>query len=235
MTSKNRVDVLRVLQDESYATRLSDKQWEELAANPLLYDLTADEPELLQALYHRTGRQFPGSTGSGANPSLAVEKFSTIGTRQPRIQGVAIVGGTGRYLEHVVLPDMLYMKVLRSPHPHARVKKIDSNTSGGPPPIYIFPEEVYQAGTPVAMLAAEKQSIADQAIRLIEVEYENLPASIDLIEATRPTTAKQWNSQLDGTILAKPNPFVRGKGADALSEADVVVESTTYHPFFQHV
>src|SRR5574341_1563322 len=200
MTSKNRVDVLRVLQDESYATRLSDKQWEELAANPLLYDLTADEPELLQALYHRTGRQFPGSTGSGANPSLAVEKFSTIGTRQPRIQGVAIVGGTGRYLEHVVLPDMLYMKVLRSPHPHARVKKIDSskaekytgvvavlhrfnapkeyldsNTSGGPPTIYIFPEEVYQVGTPVAMVAAEKESIADQAIRLIEVEYENLP------------------------------------------------------------
>ncbi len=260
MTTKNRVDVMRVLQDESYATRLSDKQWEELAANPLLYDLTADEPELLQALYRRTGRQFPGSNGSGANPSLTAEKFSTIGTRQPRIHGVAIVGGTGRYLEHIVLPDMLYMKALRSPHPHAKIRKIDSskaekyagvvavlhrfnapkeyldsNTSGGPPAIYIFPEEVYQVGTPVAIVAAEKESVADQAIRLIEVEYENLPASIDLIEATRPTTAKQWDSQLDGTILAKPNPFVRGKGADALNEADVVVESTTYHPFFQHV
>ncbi len=259
MATKSSVDVSRTLHDEQYASKLTSEQWDELARNPMLLDITSDEPELLAALNAKMGKTTPAGNGS-PNPTLAVGDFAVLGKDTARVHGIGVVGGTGRYMEHMAVPNMVHMKLLRSPHPHAKVVKIDaskaekfpgviavihrgnapkeyldSNTSGGPPALLIFPEEVYQVGTPIAIVVAAEDHIADQAMHMIEVQYQVLPAVTDFLEAMRPTTAKQWDNKLDGTILAKPTPFVRGDGDKGLTQADVVVESTTYHPYYQHV
>src|SRR6185503_19526758 len=133
--------------------------------------------------------------------------------------------GLGQYTEHITLPNMLYTRTLRSPHPHARVKAVDitkaqqvagvasilyrgnlpqeyqdTKLGAGPPDRGLFDEEVFEVGAPVAVVAAESEHIADEAMRLIEVQYEVLPAAMDFLEAMKSSTAKQFDSQLDGLV-----------------------------------
>ena len=99
------------------------------------------------------------------------------------------------------MPGTLYTRTLRSPHPHASVKSIDVSKAeqfpgvhavlhrgnlpdlykdvklgSGPPDRGLFDQEVFEVGAPVAIVAADSEHIADEAIRMIEVQYEILPA-----------------------------------------------------------
>src|SRR5207247_9893056 len=110
----------------------------------------------------------------------------------PRIHGLGIVTGGGQYTEHQRMAGMLFTRTLRSPHPHARVRSLDTKNAealpgvaavlhrgnlppeyrdvklgAGPPDRFLFNEEVLEVGAPVAVVAAESEHIADQAIRLI--------------------------------------------------------------------
>src|SRR5207244_8636158 len=129
----------------------------------------------------------------------------------------------------------LYTRTLRSPHPHARVKAVDVSKAeqfpgvhavlhrgnlpamyqdvklgSGPPDRGLFDEEVFEVGAPVAIVAADNEHIADEAIRLIEVQYEILPAQMDFLEAMKESTLKQFDSKLDGLVLGMTPPQVRG-------------------------
>ena len=259
MSVKERIDPFRVLGDPRYAESLTQAQLRELARNPVWVDLAADEPELMAALSAKIGVEV---LAPPTKPSLeeAGQVFSVVGTNKKRIHGQGVVSNTGVYLENYPpLPNMLYMKLLRSPHPHAKILAIDASKAealpgvvavlhrfnlpeqyldsavgSGPPHRFLFSEEVFQVGAPVAAVAAVDEHLADEALRLIEVEYEILPAVLDFQEAASPTTPKQWESDFDGTIIGIPRPFVRGEGADALAQADVVVESVSSSPFHQH-
>ena len=104
--------------------------------------------------------------------------------------------------------NQLFMVTLRSPHPHARVRSIDSTDAekfpgvpmvlhrfnlpreyqriklgSGPPDRLLFPEEIFMVGTPVAIVLADSQDIGDEAMRLIKVEYEILPAAVNFLDA----------------------------------------------------
>jgi CO/xanthine dehydrogenase Mo-binding subunit len=222
-------------------------------------DLVADEPELMTAVNARLGLR--GARQAAKGPRWQDGKpLTVVGTKQKRVHGQGVVSHTGVYLENLApLPNMAYMKVLRSPHPHAKILSIDtskaeamagvvavlhrfnlpeeyleSRVGGANPSRYLFAEEVFQVGAPVVALAAVEEHIADEAIRLIEVEYEVLPAVLNFREAALPTTAKQWESEFDGTIIGIPDPSVRGEGKTALEQADVVVESVSRSPFHQH-
>ena len=127
------------------------------------------------------------------------------------------------------------MVTLRSPHPHARVaasiprdaEKFPGvamvlhrfnlpreyqriKLGSGPPDRLLFPEEVFMVGAPVAIVLADSQDIGDEAMRLIKVEYEILPAAVNFLEAMKPGAPKQWDNQLDGTIVGVSKPFQRG-------------------------
>src|SRR4051794_19018457 len=66
-----------------------------------------------------------GAAPAGANPSSGVSPMKVIGHATPRIDAGERVTGRAKYTNDVQLPGMLYAKVLRSPHPHARIKSID--------------------------------------------------------------------------------------------------------------
>ena len=75
----------------------------------------------------------------------------------------------------------------------------DVKLGAGPPDRFLFNEEVFEVGAPVAVVAAESEHIADEAMRLIEVQYEVLPAVLDIMEGMKARTPKQWDNKLDGT------------------------------------
>jgi CO/xanthine dehydrogenase Mo-binding subunit len=281
MALGERVDVLRAVQQPSYAARFSTEEWLELVRDPLWGDLVGEMPEIVAPLIARYGASMPGyarvqlqanrndpeapqtggggAAAGGASGSLDTSEFAVLGKKQPRVQGLGIVTGIGHYVQNMSVPNMLFMKTLRSPHPHARILRVDTRAAeklpgvvavlhrgnlpeeyrevrlgSGPPFRYIFNEEVFEQGAPIVALVAESDHIADEALHLIEVDYEVLPHVLDPIEGMRPTTPKQWENRFDGTILNIADPLVRGN-PDALGGADVVVESVTSRSTEQHM
>jgi len=134
-------------------------------------------------------------------------EYLNIGKRQPRIEGIAKVTGEAKYTSDLKLPKMLFGKILRSPYPHAKILNIDMSKAlslKGVKAIVtgadikgqkygrfrsrrdetgIARDKVRYIGDPVAAVAATNEEIALEAIELIRVEYEELPAVFDAEEA----------------------------------------------------
>src|SRR5579864_5651109 len=134
--------------------------------------------------------------------------FSIIGKRVPLIDSAGKTTGLGKYADDLSLPGMLIGKILHSSHPHALIKKIDASraeamegvvtivTGPDAPNKYgILPvghdetalavDKVRYIGDNVACVVAESEAVAEQALELIEVEYEPLPAYFDPEESMK--------------------------------------------------
>ena len=153
-----------------------------------------------------------------SNVVLSTQEFNVVGTRPIRHDGADKVTGRARYGADIHLPGLLYGKVLRSPHPHARIKSIDTSralaldgvravaTGAELPEISglavdvpegshlnmrfvsnncLAKDKVLYKGHAVAAVAATSAHIAQQALGLIDVEYEVLPWVIDVREAMK--------------------------------------------------
>jgi CO/xanthine dehydrogenase Mo-binding subunit len=134
--------------------------------------------------------------------------YKFVGKAVPRLEGAEKVSGKTRYAADVEVPDALWAKILRSPLPHARIVKIDTSkaaklsgvraviTGADIPPILtglrmkdmpvLACERIRYVGEPVAAVAAETAALAEEALHLIDVEYEELPFVTDPVEAIRP-------------------------------------------------
>jgi len=141
--------------------------------------------------------------------------FQRVGKPEPRVDAVKLVQGKPAFAADFEQRGMLYAKVLRSPYAHARIRRIDASraralpgvvavltwqdiprvaysTAGqsdpipGPLDTFSLDNKVRFVGDRVAFVAAETEEIAEQALRLIEVEYEILPAVLDPAEAIKP-------------------------------------------------
>jgi len=132
--------------------------------------------------------------------------FSVIGHALPRVDGLAKCAGQTKYVDDLVLPRMLYGRLLRSVHAHARIVRIDPSRARALPGVHavitgrdlpvkfgILPvsqdehalalDKVRFVGDPVAAVAAVDEETAERALELIEVEYEPLPAIMTIEEA----------------------------------------------------
>src|SRR5919204_1188565 len=133
--------------------------------------------------------------------------FAVIGQPLPKIDAWGKVTGETRYADDLVLPRMAYAKLLRSPHPHALVKRIDTTRAKALPGVYavitgqdlprvkfgILPvsqdeealciDKVRLVGDAVAAVAAVDEETAEAATRLIDVQYEPLPALMSIHES----------------------------------------------------
>ena len=163
----------------------------------------------------------------GANeppPLPANTKLSTIGQRVPRIDGIAKVTGAARYTTDVRLPGMLFGRLLRSPHPHARVVHIDTSAAERYPGVRALhlgdgtiavasaaemPRLSY-AGAIVAGIAATSRAAADEALSLIRVEYEPLPFIVDMDAARDPSAPLVEGAEPGALGGPGPNSNVRG-------------------------
>src|SRR5512138_1379773 len=130
-----------------------------------------------------------------------------VGTRTIRPDGVDKVTGRARFGADYNLPGQLVGRVLRSPHPHAKIVSIDTSkaeklpgvkavihhgnakipwSSGGHThPRFIFNNPVRFVGDAVAAVAATDRHIAEEALGLIDVKYEKIPHVLDPNEALK--------------------------------------------------
>ena len=184
--------------------------------------------------------------------------YRVIGTPTPRPDGLAKVTGAARYTSDTSLPGTLWARSLRSPFPHARIVRIDTSKAqalsgvravltGADVKGVLFgrrmrdipalaQELVRIAGERVAAVAAVDLETAKRAVELIEVEYEELPALVDPLEAMRPGSPllpPDVNSYagLPTPLKTPSNVFVRdawerGDIEAGFAQADVTVETS---------
>jgi CO/xanthine dehydrogenase Mo-binding subunit len=171
------------------------------------------------------------------------KKLEILGTYVSRVDGYDKVSGTAQYTFDVTLPNMAFARTLRCPHPHARIKSIDTSkalklpgilaiiTHKNTPAIpwysntsYLFDPHLRYLGDEVACVAAESEEIAAGALELINVEYEILPFVTDAKKAMEPNAPKLYET---GNIQdGKPFVYKRGDAGKGFEEADAVVEDT---------
>ncbi len=191
--------------------------------------------------------------------------FKWIGTRPVRPDGVEKVNGRAKYGADYIFPGMLTLKVLRSPHAHARILSLDTTKAAAHPGVkavmtaddlpdqkfeYVGPDRVQvnfhhitrnimarekalYEGHAIAAVAATSERIADEAIELIEVEYEVLPHVIDVQDAIKPDAPLLWDDMTTRGIepapttpsnVAKHAEFGHGDIEAGFAQADEVVE-----------
>ena len=184
--------------------------------------------------------------------------YTTIGQPTPRIEGPAKVTGATQYTADVALPGTLWGRALRSPLPHARIVRIDTSRAQQVPGVHVVltgadvrgirygrrlfdvpvlaEDRVRFAGERVAAVAAQDRDAAEEALALIDVEYEELPAVFDPLEALEedaPILHPEVNSYIGlPKPLDKPsNAFARdtwskGNIDEGLAQADLIIENT---------
>ena len=157
---------------------------------------------------------------AGLQPQQSVPtSFSAIGQPVPQEEGPGKVSGKALYAADVLLPGMLWGKVLRSPYPHANIVSIDTTKARQVPGVHavltgqelpdrrvgrllrdipvLARDRVLFVGEKVAAVAAETLEAAEEALNLITVEYEELPPVFDPVEAmdsSAPTLHPQMAS-----------------------------------------
>ena len=213
------------------------------------------------------------------NIVLSNQEYNVVGTRPVRPDGADKVTGKAHYSADINLPGLLYGKVLRSPHAHARIKSIDTSRAAAHPGVraVVTSADIQQPsgraselaegamvnykflsnnvladgkalykGHAIAAVAAASAHAAEEALKLIAVDYEVLPPVMDAKEAMQPdaplvherlagmTTASiRAGGVLDdddpqnGTNIANHFEFKLGDLDQGFKDADVIVEKET--------
>ena len=147
------------------------------------------------------------------------DKRTFIGKRISRIDGAQKVSGRAKYSMDINRPGMLFGKIVRSPHAHAKVKSIDTSAAERMPGVkalHIVSDvgtEIFWAGASVVALAAVDEPTAEDAMRAIKVEYEVLP---HLVIDTDVKNAGDYAKPANENIVGDPD-----KG---FSEAEVTFQ-----------
>jgi 4-hydroxybenzoyl-CoA reductase alpha subunit len=190
-------------------------------------------------------------------------EFSVVGQPLPKIDAWGKITGETRYADDLVLPRMAYGKLLRSPHPHARITGIDTSRARALPGVYgvitgqdlprvkfgILPvsqdeealctETVRMVGDAVAAVAAVDEETAERACELIEVAYEPLPALMSIEESLGHPEVR-IHEYGDGPNIHKMVGLQFGDVDAAFARADLVredvffFEGNTHLPMEQH-
>src|SRR6266478_6438658 len=177
--------------------------------------------------------------GPGWGPN---DKHTLLNHRLTRVDGPLKVSGAAQYTYDVRLPGMLYGRILRCPHAHARVKKFDSSKAATMPGVKAIIQthlpEFRFAGSPVAAVAATTSEFAQDAARAIVVEYEVLPHVVraqDAIKPESPEVLARDKGKPDERNLRLANKSGDAQKVEtAIAASDAVVEAEYYTPRIHH-
>ena len=178
--------------------------------------------------------------------------YKVIGTRPIRPDGVDKVTGRAQFGADLNLPNMLYGRVLRSPHAHAKIKRIDVSKALAMEGVYAaiagadFPQDpddlgknimardkVLYHGHPVAAVAAKSQRCAEAALLAIEASYEVLRPVLSVDEAMADDATLLDEKCFTKNLPNKPDKpsnvaavmtLTRGNVDEGFEQADVIVE-----------
>ncbi len=189
---------------------------------------------------------------------MKVERdFSVIGTSVPRVDGAEKVTGKARYAGDLVVPGMVEGKFLRSPYAHARILSIDTRQAEALPGVVavitrkdftdvspymgrgknkdqpiIAVDRVIFTGQPVAAVAAVDRATAEEALAAIAVEYQELPAVID-VENALAAGAPRIHEFAEKNICFQTE-LIKGDVESGFAEADDIFEDRFEFPMIYH-
>jgi len=189
--------------------------------------------------------------GAGERP------LRIIGVPRRRVDGRAKVTGQTRFADDIALPRMLHCKLLRSPHPHARIVRIDAARALARPGVHlvltgrdlpipygILPvsqdetalcvDRVRFAGDPVAAVIAREEAIAFEALDLIDVEYEALRTIADPEESLATPEPRIHDYGDDGNVH-KRVALAFGDVEAGFADADEIFEDTFFYQGNTHL
>jgi len=157
-------------------------------------------------------------------PSPEKDKFKIIGNYTPRIDGEEIVTGNALFTHDIQLRGMLYGKILRSPHACADIVSVDLSQALSSPGVkaalQLKEGKVKYPGEQVAAVAAVDEKTAEEALKLIKVEYKPLAFTVT-VEKAMEEGAPQVH---DRPNVQKFNDNNRGDIEKGFKEADIVLE-----------
>jgi 4-hydroxybenzoyl-CoA reductase alpha subunit len=185
------------------------------------------------------------------------EVLRVIGVPRRRVDARAKVTGQTRFADDIVLPRMAHCKLLRSPHPHARIRKIDASRALAHPGVYLvltgkdLPTEygilpvsqdeqalcldhVRHVGDPVAAVIAREELTAFEALDLIDVEFEIL-ATISSPEEALATPAPRIHDYGEEGNVHKRVALEFGDVEKSFAEADEIFEDTFFYQGSTHL
>jgi 4-hydroxybenzoyl-CoA reductase alpha subunit len=198
----------------------------------------------------------------GKPGTAAAESLSIIGKPNIKVDAMAKVSGETVFADDLTLPRMLICKLKRSPHPHARIRRIDTAKAEAlpgviatlvgselPVPFGILPisqdehalavDKARFVGDPVAAVAAVDEETAEKAVRLIDVDYDILPAILSLSDAIEDEDNRIHDYGPRGNVH-KAVSLEFGDVEEGFREADHIREDTfffegnTHLPMEQH-
>ncbi len=201
------------------------------------------------------------------------QTLRVVGRAQPRVDGEVKVTGKALYTVDVGLPGMIHGKILRSPYPHARLLKVNASKAEKLPGVVavitrddlaslnsyygaaykdqpiVATDKVRYVGDPVAAVAAVSYGAADEALELIDVEYEQLPPVTTIEEALAPNAPLVHENSRHGELMGyhyrPPEEFkgtnicyrfqyAKGNIAEGFKKAAHIFEDTFTFPRVQH-
>jgi 4-hydroxybenzoyl-CoA reductase subunit alpha len=194
-------------------------------------------------------RQVRGAAPPETLAAVAAQEFAVIGQRMRKVDGAAKLTGAAVYTDDLTLPGMLHGKILRSPHPHARILSIDCSAAEALPGVHavvtgremavpygIIPwtrdeyplcvDRVRFIGDAVAAVAAADEDTANEAIQRIHVEYELLEPVLSAERALEPDAPQIHDAGKPGRNgnITKRVRLEFGDVDAQLAASDVVIE-----------
>ncbi|HLB46832.1 MAG TPA: molybdopterin cofactor-binding domain-containing protein, partial [Anaerolineales bacterium] len=185
------------------------------------------------------------------------EELNIIGKPLPKVDSLGKVTGETKYADDLFLPRMLYAKMLGCHHPHARIKHINTARALALPGVVavitgadlpvkygILPvsqdetalaaDKGRHVGDPIAAVAAINEETAERALDLIEVEYEELPVYMSIVDAITKE-GEPIHDYGDQGNIHKMVSLEFGDTAAGFAEADYVREDTFFYQGNTHL
>ena len=187
---------------------------------------------------------------------LKAEHFLVVGKSIKRIDAIDKVTGKAKFMEDIILPNMLYVKLVLSSEPHARiinmnidevmkipgvVKVVTANDIPGENQVgYALPDQPLLAegkvrfhGEPVALIAAETPEAALEGALSLKIDYEPLPAILDPLEAMKRNDVLIHEER--GSNIAFTTKVRKGDVKAGFEKADIIVENEYRTQHQEHV
>jgi CO/xanthine dehydrogenase Mo-binding subunit len=184
-----------------------------------------------------------------------MSEYSVLGKSVPRVDAVEKATGNAKYATDMVRPGMLFGKFVGSQYPHARILNIDTSKAERLPGVkavvtqadvptdekLFATEKVFYSGEPIAAVAAIDPDIAEEAVAMVEIEYEPLPAVFEVMEAIKedapklhsPNAVNGPNGEKFYNIAGEAHPNV-GNVEEGFAKSDVIIENTYSVPRVHH-
>jgi 4-hydroxybenzoyl-CoA reductase subunit alpha len=184
---------------------------------------------------------------------MSDEALRVVGRRLPKVDAAGKVTGRTRYADDLSLPGMLHARIRRSDRPHARIIRVGTDSAVGlrgvhavltgadlPVKYGILPvsqdervlavDKVRYVGDPIAAVAAVDERTADEALRLIDVEYEDLPPVLTIADALAPKgDGDRIHERAEHGNVQRSFAFEFGPVEEGFQAADIIRDDVFFY------